>query len=174
MNIIAIDSGASGAICLKTVKGQIISVKMPKENTDIYELFRDWTETYGKSIVFIEKVMHWGSDDDSPGKKFGIAKMMKNYNSLILSIQIMKIPYVEVMAYTWQKKLGLRKKYKDKQQRKNAFKRFSAAQYPTVKVTLYNADALCVMSFATYVLKYNPSWAHERIKLPKGVQTKLV
>lgn len=160
--IIGIDPGASGGIAIYC-DGSVTAVKMPKRTEAINDYFRHISETYDKRIVFVEKVQHFGSDDATGGKKFGIAKMMANYQELKTLLKVNDLPYVEVAAVTWQKELLVRIKGETKAARKNRYKDFAQTSYPMIKVNLATSDALCLVSFGRRMLTDNPYWVEQKI-----------
>jgi hypothetical protein len=142
--VVGIDPGASGGIAFYNEKA--FAVKMPKTTGEINDIFK-YIHELGKCIVFIEKVNHFISDDAEPGKKFGIQKMMNNYQELITLLKVNNMHYVEVYAQTWQSKLLPRKKGESKTERKNKYKEFAQSEFPDIKVNLGVSDALCILKY---------------------------
>jgi hypothetical protein len=161
--ICGIDPGYGGGIafyCDKT----ITAVPMPKTNREIWDYLEYLKETYGNFIVFIERVQMWhGDTTGNQGKKFGITKMIGQYKSLLALIEANRIPIVEVAPITWQKELGLYFPKKEKQQRKNLYKRFAAKEFPTIKPTLKTADALCLVQFGKVRCTLSGTWVKQNI-----------
>jgi hypothetical protein len=167
--IVTIDPGKSGGIAYFK-NNQIKAVKMPGSIPEINQFLKYLVETYGETILFIEKVQAYrGKEDDVPGKKFGINKMLANYNQLLTIIQLSGIPFVEVYPISWQSTLNLRI-YKDKRtktERKNSYKDYAQQCFPELKVTLATSDALCLVQFALVKFKRDRDWIHERLVDPK-------
>jgi len=171
--IIGIDPGASGGIAIH-FEGKTTAVKMPKGTMALNDFFKMLSGDYENTIVFMEKVSHFaGGADDAGGKKFGIAKMMANYQELKTLLVTNNLPFVEVPSVTWQSVLIKRVKGETKLQRKNKYKYFAIENYPTVKVTLAIADALCLVSFGLNKINNDPYWIDDRIIKPKKNDTLL-
>lgn len=169
--IVAIDPGASGGIALYA-KGTIkMTAKMPSSTMEMQKTFMYIKSTYENVIVYVEKVQAYGKADDDPGKKFGINKMLKNYNQLITVIELCGLKYVEVHPVSWQSTLGLRFKnteklpqHKFKTFRKNKYKDYAENIFPEVKVTMATSDALCIVQFVLVKIASDIQWIRERIK----------
>lgn len=119
-------------------------------------------------MVFIERVGVWRGDNDSPGKQYGIAKMLANYNSLIAILEANDLPVVEIAAISWQKELMLYEPKKSKTERKNLYKRYAAKQYPMLKPNLKTSDAICILHFARIRCVTSAKWVLERVRNPKA------
>ena len=165
--IIAIDPGKSGGIAV-FANQRITAVKMPSNVKDLQLYLKMIIETYDDPIVFIEKVQAYrGNEDDAPGKKFGINKMLANYTELLTVIKLLEIPFIEVYPISWQSTLGLRipKEKITKTERKNRYKQFSQKCFPELgKITLATSDALCLVQFAFNKRLHDPSWINEKIQ----------
>ena len=179
--VIGIDPGANGGIAI-FVPGQNPKVaKMPKDITELRDFFAYYVENY-KPIVFLEKlsvrpddVMVQG-DRAAMGKMYRIQKLMANYEQIKTIMEMNNIPYVMVHPGKWTSYLGLRTTSRNgvketKQERKNRYKEFAQKNYPSVNVTLWNADALNIMHFARKVLVNDLPWV--RANLPIKEHTKL-
>lgn len=108
--------------------------------------------------------------DDAPGKKFGINKMLANYTELLTVIKLLSIPLIEVYPVSWQSTLGLkiRKEKITKTERKNRYKEFAQRSFPELgKITLATSDALCLVQFALYKYLHDPRWIEERMENKK-------
>lgn len=175
--VITIDPGASGGIAL-WAKGMNKCYTMPGSVVEMAEFFAYIKETYGGEstiYVFIEKVQAYSKGDDAPGKKFGINKMLKNYNQLLTVIQLAGLQFIEVYPVSWQSTLGLKFKNVEKMPfpkfkafRKNKYKEFAQKSFPELKVTLKTADALCLLSFAFIKFANDTDWVCEKLQnIPK-------
>ena len=169
--IIGIDPGAGGGIALYNYKAGTTVVKMPKNVSDLSDYLSYIKDTYDKPVCFLEKVSNWVSDTEEAGKRFGIAKMMANYEQLKTVLTLSKIPYVQVAPQSWQGGLNLRKKGESKQQRKARYKAAAGQYYPEIKPTLWNADALCIMHFGRKKFNTDIDWILER--LPPAAQKEI-
>lgn len=168
--IIGIDPGAGGGIAFHS-KGVTKVVNMPDTVTKMKEYLQYIIDTYDTPIVFIEKVQAYGGGDDIPGKKFGINKMLANYEQLKATIELSGIIYVEVHPSTWQSVLGFREKRpknidlgKWKTIRKRKYKEYAQKHFPQLKVTLKTSDALCMIAFALNKFENDFDWILKNCK----------
>lgn len=167
--IIAIDPGRSGGISVFN-NGELKAVKMPKDIQELNQYFLHLKSTYQDPVVFIEKVQAFSSDDDAPGKKFAINKMLANYTELLTMIKLNGFPFIEVYPISWQSTLGLKVK-KDKRtktERKNSYKQYAQYCFPEVKMNLAICDSVCVLKFALLKIKNDLPWISKRIVLPEN------
>lgn len=174
--VIGIDPGANGGLAVY-VPGELTKVvKMPKDVTELLEFFKYYREFY-KPVIFLEKLSVRPDDvavgaDGKPnmGKIYRIQKLMANFEHLKATIELSGIPYVMVHPMTWQTKLKLRIRgqQEEKAERKRRYQSFAADQYPDVKVTLWNADALLLLHFGRWALINDVKWVREQ--LPKSVK----
>ncbi len=155
--IITIDPGKSGAIVMSL--GDTVKVlKMPDTIYSINDLFShtcDYftsedhlyngfsTFDFDREICLIEQIrpMH-----NPKGAKKGVKQtwsQAENYTALLMALYANSIKTIEVPASKWMAKLpGSRpKEYKE---RKAWLKQHAQRLYPQQKVTLWNADALCL------------------------------
>lgn len=177
--VIGIDPGLSGGIAVWGRSGVAVA-KMPvkeipkggkvSRETDIADLARilkEQKEGYDV-IVFLEKVQGWISDqDDNPGKRFRIQRMLANYESLKTAIIMSEIPFVEVIPRSWQTYLALSIKGMEKSDRKKMYVKAAKEYYPEIanKVALWNADALCILQFGRMKLQFDRDWINQRAGL---------
>jgi len=164
--IVTIDPGASGGIAFIT-KGKTQAVAMPSDVHKMQEYLQYIKETYPNVVVFIEKVQAFIKDDDSPGKKFAINKMLANYEQILTVVKLTGFKYVEVFPNTWQSTLGLKiekQRQETKTQRKNRYKQYAQKKFPELKVNLKTCDALCLIRFALVKIEYDIEWIRERLQ----------
>ncbi|QHB40940.1 Holliday junction resolvase [Flavobacterium phage vB_FspS_tant8-1] len=163
--IIAIDPGKSGGIAVFS-NGKTQAVQMPNSVDEFGKFIKYILETYENPICFIEKVQAFINDDQSPGKKFGINKMLANYEQTTTTLKLFGIDIVEVYPITWQSSLGLRIKGEKilKTERKNRFKELAQRKFPEIKVNLKTSDALCILIFAQYKIENDISWIKQRVQ----------
>jgi hypothetical protein len=130
-----------------------------------FEIFQRYSD---KETIFEEFIKVLNSDDDVPGKKFGINKMLANYAELTTVIQLIGFPWVEVYPVSWQSSLGLRihKDTRSKTERKNSYKDYAQNCFPELKITHATGDALCLVAFGQKKLKHDPRWIRERLNDP--------
>lgn len=162
--ICAIDPGMGGGICFYKDGLKVTAVNMPQTAKDLWDYFSYLKDTYGTYLVCIERVNTWKGDSETPGKSFGIEKMLANYNQIVGIVEANDLPIAEISAVAWQRGLGLYFPGTEKQVRKNKYKRYALTKYPSIKVTLKNADALCILSFARIKVLTDPKWITKRIR----------
>ncbi len=169
--LIGVDPGTSGAMCSmlydtatnrgfsvrsetmdKKVKGENGNtrhiVKTVKEIHDHLNFLINETANSGH-LIFIEKIqMHTHKKDDPAlmWKMRNLQTLQKNYNKIMSIFQLRGFKYVEITPQTWQKHFGI--KEKERKDRKNAYKIIAHRKFPNQKVTLKNADALCILEYA--------------------------
>ena len=156
--IIAIDVGVSGAVAIGR-GGRMEVHKMPKTVNDIKHLFEMYAD--GETLAFVEH-QQLRPHDLTSGRAFGLQKLLKNYNQVKGVLEIMGIPYVPILANTWQRGLNC-KKTKDYTERKRNNKKLAAQFFPERKITLQTADAVLILVFAMEKIKNDPEFINERI-----------
>lgn len=164
--IIAIDPGSSNGGIAVYSGGIVEAVRVPDTPIKLQEYLLEKKKMYENITVFIEKVQPFVSDSDQKGKRFRIQKLLANYRELVTVIQLCRIKYVEVPPITWQTTLELKWKPKPEQQeRKRRYKRYAQRCFPSLnKVTLYTADALCIVQFALVKIDEDINWIRSRLK----------
>ncbi len=158
--IIGIDPGAMGGIAVWTPNKDVEVFKMPKEAEGVVEIIEQYD---GIKMAALEKVNSFHGDTDTPGKRFGIDKLLENASMLKTTLKILRVPYVPVHPKTWQADLGLTKRGILKTDRKAAYKLLAGKYYPGIKPTLWNADALLLTIFLRKKKKFDPLWIYKRI-----------
>lgn len=142
---IGIDPGASGGIAIINNDLKLPQTfKMPKDVTQFRDILLNYKNQ--KTIVFIEKVSMWFSDNDNPGKQFRVRKMLDNYAELKTVVKLIGFDLVEVTPGTWLKMHGL-KNIKNRTDRKNRNKTHANYFYPGMKITHAISDALLIMQY---------------------------
>jgi hypothetical protein len=173
--IVTIDPGASGGIAVFS-NGRIQAVAMPSDVNEMNSYFQYLNSTYEDIFVFIEKVQAYGKDDDEPGKKFAINKMLANYQQVLTVVKLCGFRFVEVYPVSWQTSLGLKMPKSEgeetKTQRKNRYKEYAQNCFPELKVNLKTSDALCLVQFALVKIQNDIGWIRERIQ--NETQSKLL
>jgi len=137
MITIAIDPGASGAL-VYSKDGEVVCFKCPKTMGDMNELVKAVAENKDGRCV-IEQVHSM--------PKQGVVSVWSfsgNYHTWKALLVAHGIPFKEVTPQKWMKKIKAWPK--DKKERKNAIKAYAQNLYPSLKVTLANADALAMLS----------------------------
>lgn len=177
--VMGIDPGSNGGIAIFIPGMKTKAIKMPKDNSELADMFQYYAESY-KPIIFLEKLSVRPDDvavgaDGKPnmGKIFRIQKMMANFEHLKALIETAGIPYVMVHPRKWMCYLNLVQKgvKEEKAERKRRYASKAGELYPGVKVTLWNADALLIMHFARIVLVNDLSWV--RANIPSREHNKL-
>lgn len=158
--ILGIDPGAQGGIAVYIPGQHAKTVKMPKDVRDLRDFFQYYAENY-RPMAFLEKLSVRPDDvKDNPGKIYRIQQMLANFEHLKVLLESAGIPYVLVHPISWQTKLKLRIKgqHEEKAERKRRYKEVAEKNYPEVKVTLWNADALLIMHFGRWAIVNDEDW----------------
>ncbi len=163
---IGIDAGANGAIAHISEGDFAKTVSMPDSVEALYEYLKYLKETSENPLACLEKVNVW-REDANRGKTFGIEKLKKSYNEITMALKLIKIPFIPVPPVTWQSYLHLAVRGEEYTERKRRFKLVAQAQFPQVKVTLTNADALLIMKFIALKNMREPDWIER--KLPESI-----
>ena len=165
--IIACDPGVSGGIAKWSDRIEVWN--MPGSLDDLCDYF-DYQKSICKNpLVILEKVQLWQGDENNKqgqnvGRQFRIQKMLNQYAELRSAIRSRGFQYIEVSPVSWQSFLSIRIKGEERVIRKRRFKDIASDWYPSVKVTLNNADALLLVEFMRRKLKYNPLWVTQNIQ----------
>lgn len=139
--LIAIDPGQSGAIAMRDSDGTISAVSMPETLGDMWDHFF-LIVTASEKHVYIEDVgYHVMGNNASASCKF--ARHVGHLEGLITA---RGFPWEAVRPQKWMKHFGTLPK--DKKARKNRIKELVQRRYPHIKVTLANADALAILTWA--------------------------
>ena len=151
--VIAVDPGVQGGMAIYERKsGQVYCEKMPNSMGDILDYWGKW-EGLG-AIVLLENIpLHaarMGGEDSMLGIK-SIAKQAGDFRELELGLIKASIDYYKVAAQSWMKHFPERPRKKD--ERKKYLKQVAKRIFPQVKVTLWNSDALCMLSQHTKIIK---------------------
>lgn len=168
--IIGIDPGAGGGLSFFSKTKTPEAVKMPSSRKEIFEFLSSLKQhserNNEKVLVFIEKVNLYRGDDETPGKSFGIMKLLGNFETLQTCFEILEMPFVLVPAVTWQTTLNLKgRKGESKQERKKRYSEFARAYFPENKITLQTADAYCLLIFGKKKIKLDPDWINSRLNM---------
>lgn len=141
--IIGIDPGALGGIAvLDGTSGEVVEcVKMPSTPMDIYLYLSKWGN---KALCFIESVGY-----GMPGQSSKATATFARHNGhLEMALLALGISTIKVGPAKWQKALGLSgKKGESKQSHKNRIKAKMQSRHPSIKMTLWAADALAIASY---------------------------
>ena len=141
MKTLAVDPGASGAFVWNDDEGIVHTEKIPDGMTAICDWVRDHLGKIDRAVV--ENVGGYRSGNSGPSS----VKFARHVGNLEAALYMAGIPTVKVAPQTWMKALGTWPK--DKAERKRAIKESMARLYPHLSVTLSNADALGILTWAT-------------------------
>ena len=168
--IIAIDPGASGAISVKHSDGTVMAHKMPDSPRGICDLLEPIKVTPDEVVAYIEEVGGYIGGAGAPGS--AMFNFGEGYGVIKGILTALRIPFHLVRPQKWQKELGLGTKEKARAERlcgqvttaelkrvanlnagykrdwKNKLKARAEREYPHLKVTLANCDALLILSYA--------------------------
>ena len=138
---LGIDPGASGGFALTKHDGTVEVLKMPETCKDILDALEE-TILLGDVQCAIENVGGYRPGNSGPAA----CKFARHCGHLEMALLAAEIPHVYVAPSTWMKAV-LKTVPKDKKERKLKIKADMQRRYPKVKVTLWNADALGLMTY---------------------------
>lgn len=159
--VIGIDPGKMGGIA-HVKNGWPYAVQMPPGLPELDAYIKQLRENNDDIIAFIEKQQIFDTDEEAGGKKYGIQKMLANYEQLKSCLTFNNIPFVEVPAQTWQASLQITRRGQEKKERKKIYKEFAGRVFPAAKINLQTADALCLAYFGMQKLKFDPGWVNQK------------
>ena len=140
MSIIAIDPGANGGFAIDDWD-EVQVIKMPDTYTAILDLLHKLSMEIIRPRVVIEDVgYHVQGNNASASCKFA-----RHVGHLEMALYSANMPVQRVRPVDWQRMFTLPK---DKKERKRKMRELMAAQYPYLKVTDWNADALGILTWA--------------------------
>jgi hypothetical protein len=150
--ILAIDPGASGGVVELYPDGRVIATAMP-DNPDLRDLvlaFAQNARTEGHDVVCYMEIVG-GFVRGKDGKNVGMGPAMFNFGDGFGYIRgLVDMALIErrmVLPKQWQASIpgiqGI-----EKAQRKRVLKEHAARLFPSLKVTLKTADALCIADHA--------------------------
>ena len=145
--IIGIDPGASGGVAV--LEGPNVEThNMPETYPDIYNLFVDICQDYldHDVLAIMEDVGH-----GMPGQSSKATAVFARHNGhLEMALYALGIRTVKVTPQKWQKhysnSLG-KSSGCEKREWKNKLKGLAQQMFPSVKVTLKNADAILIACY---------------------------
>jgi hypothetical protein len=139
--IISIDPGASGAI-IELQEGRIICHKLTSSMTETCDTIRSIAAVNVKTSAIVENVGGYMPGNSGPAA----AKFARHIGHIEAALYLCAIPIVwNPTPQTWMKKIGVPPKM-EKGDRKRYIKDWAARRYPTISVTLWNADALAMLA----------------------------
>ena len=146
---IGIDPGVNGGVAIIDDKWKdkaIEAVKCPDTIKDMADYLNVHCYDNIKTLCIIEKVHSFPGQGVRSVFTFG-----KNYGQWLGILASHDIPYKEVPPQTWMKHYGAMPR--DRGQRKRHLKHLAQSLYPSIKVTLYNADAILLANYSKMVYK---------------------
>lgn len=147
--ILAIDPGASGGVVELYPDGRAVAIAMPDESD-----LRDLVQSFGgraaieghPAMCFMELVGGFIAGNKLPGS--AMFNFGSGYGFARGLLSAMRIETRLVRPQTWQVGIPGVRGEKDKGNRKRALKAHAARIFPSLKVTLLTADALCIADYA--------------------------
>jgi hypothetical protein len=143
--LICVDPGATGAIACMDSNGKVWVDAMPETMADIYEYFHSLSFhdafTMLSRKAFIEKVGGYVPGNAGPGS----VKFARHVGHLEMALLACSIPTEQVSPAVWMRGIGVPKL--EKADRKRWIKDFCQRRFPSIKVTLINADALGMLAY---------------------------
>lgn len=142
---VGIDPGVNGGIVSISPSGEITCVKMPSNYKDLWKVINGFS--LQPTIACLEMVTGYitGSEaETSQMFTFGV-----NYGSLLAFLTLADITFDQVHPVTWQSSFGLKraKENCDRIDWKRRLKAEAQRLFPSVKVTLWNADSLLLAEY---------------------------
>jgi hypothetical protein len=145
--IVAIDPGQSGGICWSVDGEPVTCEKMPGTDVEVSQIIADLSFKAKDVELFLEEPSTAGYGPMIPASS--IARLAQNFGILYGAAVAMGWRIHRVKPQAWQAAHSLGKK-KDHGKGWKAHLRARAAElFPTVDVTLWNADALLIYDAAT-------------------------
>ena len=145
--IIGADAGASGGVAARF--GKLILVK--KLDGDLHGL-KEWILSLSKfeaepPVIYIEEVPKYVGRNIPSSASFTLGK---SFGELLGLSTALGLRIVRVRPQEWQKGVRAGKRGdKSQTQWKRHLKALACDLYPTIKVTLWNADALLLLEYGT-------------------------
>lgn len=144
---IAIDPGANGGIAWHDKFNKTHVMKMPETPADLCAVLSSLSAANPDMRCVIEKVGTYVK-----GNAVGSAcKFARHCGHVEMALIAAKIPFTSIVPNKWMRHLGVMPK--DQVQRKRHIKDLMQRRYPGIDVTLWNADALGILTFMLEVEK---------------------
>jgi Holliday junction resolvasome RuvABC endonuclease subunit len=143
--IMGIDPGASGGFATRVANGDVVVDRMPETCKDILDLIeeRTWVDSEVSHLFcYIENVGGYRPGNSAPSA----VKFARHCGHLEMALIASEVPHQYVAPSPWMRTV-LGTVPSDKKERKTAIKKEMQRLYPEVKVTLWNADALGLMTY---------------------------
>jgi hypothetical protein len=138
--LVCIDPGMSGAMAYFDNDEIVRAENMPPTMPDLVDKLRELAIAHPSIHCVVERVGGYVPGNSCPAAvKFG-----RHCGNIEATLYALGIPTTQVAPSVWMKRLGTFPK--EKKDRKNAIKAMMATQYPHLKVTRKNADALGILT----------------------------
>lgn len=140
---LAIDPGGAGGLAILDSSGIASAYKMPDTPKDLFDLLQGFCEA-NEVECYLEKVAGRPGMGGAAMFNFG-----KGYGHLEMALIALEIKTTTLSPQKWQKTMligtgsGL-----SKTEWKNKLKAKAQQLFPSLKVTLWNADALLILEYA--------------------------
>lgn len=142
--VICIDPGAKGAFAIMS-EGRVYCEDMPETIGDLWFYFKGPYPKFAKDLTaYMENVGQYVPGNSGPGA----VKFARHCGHLEAFLLAAEIPCEKVSPNVWMRGIGCPPKL-SKQDRKRWIKDYAQRRYPSVKVTLQNADALGMLAYVT-------------------------
>lgn len=146
--IMSIDPGSNGCIAVLNASGDVFSYKMPDTPKDLFDLFKTLKNEYSIEAT-LEKVGGMPGNGGSRMFNFG-----QGYGYIEMALIALEIKTTTVSSQAWQKTFLIGTKSKmSTTEWKNKLKGKAQQLYPSLRVTLGNADALLILEYAKNLRK---------------------
>ncbi len=159
MNILAIDPGASGGLVELYPDGKAVAHAM-MDDPDLRDFIASFSQAAKqdgvRAVAYMELVGGYVGGNGAPGSAMFNFGNGYGYIRGLLASNLLETHLVR--PQTWQAGIpGL--KGQEKPDRKRALKQHAARLFPSLKVTLLTADALCIAAYARSMEVRNPAAA---------------
>lgn len=148
-NILAIDPGASGGLAELYPDGTVDAYAMPDE-AELTTTICDWVwnsrEEGFQVVCYLELVGGYIAGNPAPGS--AMFNFGNGYGFIRGLLAANQVPTHLIRPQQWQAGIPGVKGIKEKAMRKRALKEHAARLFPTAKITLSTADALCLADYA--------------------------
>jgi hypothetical protein len=146
--ILAIDPGASGGIA-EWCENKIYAFAMP-DDAELVQYLIALDERHqiegGEIHAYVELVGGFIAGNPAPGS--AMFNFGRGYGYILGALAALKIPTNLIRPQVWQAGIPGVRGIKEKAQRKRALKEHAYRLFPTAKITLATADALCIAEYA--------------------------
>jgi len=147
--MIAIDPGKNGGIAWTDLDGTLNTIKMPDTIGSLVDKLRE-IRAAGSFEAVLEKVGGFIEGSQMPASKafvFG-----ENYGAVQAALSALGYRYTLIAPQKWQKPLSLGTKASagGSHAWKVKLKAEAQRRFPSVEVTLWNADALLILDYALH------------------------